>query len=65
MLAGLAGGMAWAAASSAVVGPGGKAAGGGYAHWLAVKNRLLFDTPAPGVPVCSTQHGDAGPIAFL
>jgi hypothetical protein len=64
-LTGLACATAWAAAGSAVVGPGGKAAGGGYAHWLAVKNRLALDTPRPGLPVCGTQHGPAGPIAFL
>jgi hypothetical protein len=47
-----------------VVGPGGKAAGGGYAHWLAVKNRLFFDASGP-LPACGTQHGRAGTIAFL
>jgi hypothetical protein len=30
-----------------------------------VKNRLAFDTPVPGLPVCGTQRGPAGPIAFL
>jgi hypothetical protein len=57
--------MASAAVDSAVVGPGGSAAGGGYVYWLGVKNRLFFDTPAPGPPVCATEHGPAGPIAFL
>jgi hypothetical protein len=57
--------MALAAVGTAVVGPGGIAAGGGYVYWLGVKNRLFFDTPAPGPPVCATEHGPAGPIAFL
>jgi hypothetical protein len=49
-----------------VVGPGGRAAGAGYAHWLAVKERLFFDTPAPGPKVCDAEHGPSGqPIAFL
>jgi hypothetical protein len=64
-LTGLVCATAWAASNNAVVGPAGKAAGGGYAHWLAVRNRLLFTTPASGSPVCSTQHGPRGVIAFL
>jgi hypothetical protein len=54
-----------AAATNVVVGPAGAAAGGGYAHWLAVKERLFFDTPAPGPKVCGTQQGPSGQIAFL
>ncbi len=65
VLAGLACSTSLAAGHGTVVGPRGKAAGGGYAHWLAVRNRLLFDTAAPGPPVCGTQRGPAGPIAFL
>jgi hypothetical protein len=57
--------MTGAAATTVVVGPGGTAAGKGYPYWLAVKNRLVFDTPAPGLPVCGTQQGPSGPIAFL
>jgi hypothetical protein len=31
-----------------------------------VKDRLIFDTPAPGPQVCATEHGPTGrPIAFL
>jgi hypothetical protein len=57
--------VALATVTGTVVGPAGSAAGGGYAYWLAVRDRLLFETPAPGPQVCGTQHGPAGPIAFL
>ena len=58
-------GVAVATVTSTVVGPAGGAGGGGYAYWLAVKNRVFFDTPAPGPRVCGTRHGPAGPVAFL
>ena len=65
LLAGFACATAWATAGGVVVGPRGEAAGGGYAHWLAVKDRLGFDTSAPGLPVCGSQRGPGGRIAFL
>ena len=54
-----------AAATNVVVGPAGSAAGGGYSHWMVVKERLILETPAPGPKVCDTHQGPSGHIAFL
>jgi hypothetical protein len=65
LLVGLVGGVALAAAVSPVVPPGGKAAGEGYAYWLAAKEQSSFASPPSGPKVCDTLHARGGVVTFL
>ncbi len=64
LFAGSAAGEAQATAPSIVVPSGGTVAGHGYAYWLAVGDRIFFDTG--GSPdLCQTLHANGQAVAFL